>query len=179
MKKIQIKQPRQLRQEELTKIRRFFHRKQNNICPVLKLKVEVSDTVVDHAHKANSNNLGMPHEAGLVRGIIHRQANTMEGKITNSFIRCGLHKFDITLPNFLRELANYIENPPLLHLQLVHPSEKAKEKKLGKASFNKLEKVYVLKYPQKKKLVFPKSKKMTKLLEELFKEFNIEPTFLK
>ena len=127
-----IRPLRQIKPDELKKIRRHFHKGQEYICPVLKMKYKTDEMVVDHAHKSNANNLGNPEEAKLIRGVIHRQANTMEGKITNSFIRCGLHKFDITLPDFLRNLADFIENPPMTELKYIHPSEKEKPKKLMK-----------------------------------------------
>ncbi len=199
MKKISIRQPRQprqprqIKQEELIKIRKFFHKKQNGICPILKLRFNVSKMCVDHAHTANSNNLGRPEEAGLIRGVIHRQANTMEGKITNSFIRCGLHKFDITMPDFLRHLADFIEKPTMTHLGYIHPNEVPKGKYLGKTCMNRLVKAYNHKYPGRnipdvmiykkwkkgKKKGKEKGKKLTAGLERLFEEFSIEPSFLK
>ncbi len=190
MKKIVVRQPRQILPDELAKIRRYFHAKQMHVCPVLKMKYETDEMVVDHAHTANARNLGKPEEAGLIRAVIHRQANTMEGKITNSFIRCGLHKFDITLPEFLRNLADLIENPPMTKLKYVHPTEKEKPKKLKKNSVKKLLKLFKGKYPNKKTpavLLFKKpkkgrtdkGKKMTKVLERLYKEFGIEPEFKK
>jgi len=178
---------KQINQKDLKKIRKHFHRKQRCICPILKMKFNAEDMVCDHAHSSNAKNLGKSEESGLIRGIIHRQANTMEGKITNSFIRCGLHKFDITLPDFLRSLADFIENPPMTYLEYVHPSEKAKPKKLKKNSVKKLLKLFRIKYPNK---IYPKyaiykerkkgkGMKLGKQLERLFAEFNLKPEFRK
>jgi hypothetical protein len=178
---------KQINQKDLKKIRKFFHKKQNKTCPVLKMKFKTEDMVCDHAHSANAKNLNKPEEAGLIRGVIHRQANTVEGKVTNSYIRCGLHKFDITLPEFLRNLADFIENPPLIHLKYNHPSEKPKEKRLKKTSITKLEKLFVKNYPNRK---IPscfeykgkdakKGKKMTKTLKRFYEEFDVEPSYLK
>jgi len=194
LKPIKPRPKKQLNQNDLKKIRTFFHKKINKgICPILKMKFDAEDTVVDHAHPANSRNLGVPEEAGLIRGIIHRQANTIEGKITNAFIRCGLHKFNITLPKFLRNLADFIEHPPMIHLNYIHPKEKVKDKILKKTSINKLVKMYGKKYPNKKLpevLIYKqkttrrgvtkdKTKKLTVGLERLFKEFNIVPEYKK
>ena len=194
MKKIPRKKKKQIKPEELVKIRAFFHKKLNKgICPILKKHYGVDEMVVDHAHTANSNNLGKPEEAGLIRGVIHRQANTMEGKITNSFIRCGLHKFDITLPEFLRHLADFIEKPTMTHLGYIHPNEAPKGKFLKKTCINQLVKAYEIKYPGRKlpevllykkwtkgrKKGKEKGKKLTAGLERLFEEFNITPGFLK
>ena len=169
---------KQIKQDELIKIRRYFHKRQNGICPVLKMNYHFDEMVVDHAHKSNAKNLGT-NEGTLIRGVIHRQANTMEGKITNSFIRCGLHKFDITLPEFLRNLADFIENPPLVHKKYIHPSEAPKVPKLKKNSFKKIQKLYKAEYPNRKSLEYPKSQKLTKLLKDIYETYNIEPEFLK
>lgn len=192
-KKIPLLKQRQILPDELAKIRKFFHRKQNYTCPVLKIEYYTEDMVVDHAHKANANNLGKKEEAGLIRGVIHRQANTMEGKITNSFIRCGLHKFDITLPEFLRNLADFIERPPMTRFNYVHPTEKKKDKVLKKNSIKKLVKRFREEYPNRKLpdvLIYKlytkgkkkgkeRPKKISKGLEKLYSEFGLEPEFKK
>lgn len=184
---------KQIEGKDLKKIRKFFHKKQNHICPVLKMKYKTAEMVVDHVHSDNAKNLNRPEEAGLIRGVIHRQANTMEGKITNSFIRCGLHKFDITLQEFLRNLADFIEESTMTKLNYVHPSEKPKVKNLKKSSINKVVKAFKEKYPNKKLpavLIYKqkktkkgklkdKEKKLTAGLERMFSEFKIEPDFKK
>ena len=57
----------------------------------------------------------------------------------------------------------------------IHPSEAEKPRELSKRNFNKLKKEYKLKYPNKKELEYPKSKKITKQLILLYNEFNINP----
>ena len=164
--------------KDLKEIRKMGHKLQDGFCPILKKVIPVEDMVVDHCHKGNAKNLGTT-DAGLIRGVIQRQVNVIEGKITNSFIRYGLHKQEITLPEFLRNLADYLENPPLIKYMIVHPSEKQKPLKLSKNSFKRVQKEFKAKYPKKKIITYPKSCKLTKTLEILFKEFNIEPEFLK
>ena len=189
-----MKKQRQIKQDELAKIRKHFHKKQNHICPVLKIKFPESEMVVDHNHSNNARNLGHPEQAGLLRGVINRFANALEGKVTNAYIRTGLHKEkDITLPDFLRNLADFIEEPPMTHLNYLHPNEKPKDKKLMKSSINKLVKAFKEKYPNKKippvliykqkktkrGVIKDKDKRMTTGLERLFSEFGIEPDFKK
>ena len=185
---------KQINQKDLKKIRAFFHKKQNKgKCPILKMEFAEEDMVCDHAHPANSRNLDKSEEAGLIRGIIHRSANAVEGKISNSFIRTGLHKMGITLPEFLRNLADFLENPPMIHLKYMHPNEKKKALTVSKRSINKLIKRFTDKYPNKKLpevLIFKqkktksgkmkdKPKRLTSGLEKLYTEFHIEPEFLK
>ncbi len=195
IKKPTIRETRQIIPDEIKKIRKHFHQNQNKfVCPILKMKFHTEDMVVDHAHKSNSKNLNKEEEAGLIRGVIHRQANTMEGKITNSYIRCGLHKMEgITLPNFLRNLADFIEDPPMIPYKYLHPTEKPKSKELKKTSVKKLIKTFRLKYPHRKlpevlkykkiktgrKKGKERKKKLTAGLEKLYNEFNLEPDFKK
>jgi len=178
---------KQLKQKDLKKIRAFFHKKQNGICPILKMKFPVEDMVVDHQHANNAKNLGKPNEIGLIRGVIHRASNSIEGKIANSYIRVGLHKFNISLPEFLRNLADFIENPPLTHLQYLHPSEAPKPKRLKKTSVKKLMKLFQVNYSNRK---IPScfiynaqdeknGKKLSKTLKKFYEEFKLKPSFLK
>lgn len=163
------------------------------ICPVLDLPFDHSDMTVDHAHTRNAINLGKKEEAGLIRGIINKHANALEGKITNAFIRYGLHKQNVDLPDVLRKLADYIENPPLVHLKYIHPSEKPKDLILKKNSIKKVIKAWEKKYPNRKlpdillykqfkkgkKKGEDRPKKLTSGLEKLYNEFEITPEFLK
>ena len=171
--------PRQLKAREIKKLKKFLHKKNKGICPVLKVKVKLEDMVVDHSHSSNARILGT-EDAGLVRGIMHRGANIIEGKVTNAFIRTGLHKIDgIDIPTVLRNLADFLENKEVVNKELMHPSEKAKDPKLGKRNFNIITQLHAEKYPNRKPLKFPKSKKLTKSLNAIYDEFNITPNFLK
>ena len=82
-----------------------------------------------------------------------------------------MHKFNISLPQLLRNCAAYLECPPLPYL---HPSEKEKQPTLKKQSYNKLKKVYDGKaaFP-----AYPAFGKSTIKLDALFKQYGIEPEF--
>ena len=149
----------QIKQKNLAKMRRLWHTKQNEVCPLLGIKIPYDKTSVDHKHRIKGTTVG-ENGCGLIRGVIHIQANSFEGKVTDSFIRYGLHKF-IDLPTFLRNLADYLENPPLGY-RFIHPSEIKKNRILKKTSFNKLNKLFKERYPKRKPLEYPKSKKLTK-----------------
>ena len=161
----------QVQHKNLKKLRFKLYNKQNGICPLLKLKIPFKDAVVDHKHKTANELIGVKG-AGLIRGVIHKSANALEGKILNNFKRLGLPKY-IDLPAFLRNLADYLEQEPL---PLIHPNEKPKPKHLKKISYNKLRKAYTgtAKFPD-----YPKSKKLTMPLKRLFSEYNILPEFYK
>ena len=161
----------QLKQNDLKPLKQKLHSAQNNICPLLKIKVPFDQMVVDHKHKLKANPAG-PNGDGLVRGAIDRFANALEGKITNNWKRMGLGKYT-DLPTYLRNLADYLENPPC-EQKYIHPSEKPKVKKLGKRVFNKIAKLYAEEYPKRKELTYPKSNKPTKQIKLLAEYYGIE-----
>lgn len=173
----------QLDYEDLAPLRAKIHKEQNSTCPVLKKKIALADTVVDHQHKFFANEEVGKDGVGLVRGVLQRQVNVWEGKITNSFFRLGLHKFGVTIPEALRNLAEYLERD---NLKLIHPNEKPKTTKrtLGKRLFAKIAKAYSEKYPKRKPLEYPKMRTsknkspkppvLTKQWLDLMKELNIK-----
>jgi hypothetical protein len=98
----------------------------------------------------------------------------MLGKIENNCVRYSIaHK---NLPEVLRNMADYLERPQLPY---IHPTDAPKAPLLKKSSYNKLKKVMEVSANRKKKKCpeYPKSQKLTKPLEALYKEFNIEPEF--
>ena len=161
----------QLEQKDLQDFKQKLHESQQNICPILKMYFPAEQMAVDHKHKRKDDTIGIDGN-GLVRGVIMKDANRFEGKVLSYFIRYGLAKY-IDLPAYLRNLADYIENPPC-EQKYIHPSEKEKIKKLGKRVFNKIKKEYSLRNPKKKELEYPASKKPTKIIKELAAKYNIE-----
>lgn len=166
----------QLTQASAKELRLRIHKEQNNICPLLGIEIPAEDTALDHKHKRKADPSG-PNGDGLCRGVISFRANALEGKITNAWKRqfgYDESKHPITLPNFLRNLANYLENPPCEQIY-VHPTEKIKRPAIPKSKFNLVKKYWKEVYPNRKLPSFPKSGKLTedfKLYIEQFKEFD-------
>ncbi len=163
---------KQLKQKDLKPLRERLYIESDGICPIINKQFDLLDFVIDHQHKTLKETIGV-NGAGLIRGCIHRQSNSFEGKVTNSYKRYGLDKFDISLPDVLRNLADYLERE---NTEYIHPNEKPKEPKLKKSSYNKLKKIYIDKgkFP-----VYPKSKKLTKPLENIYMRYNITPEYYK
>jgi hypothetical protein len=162
---------KELTQKEFKKLRYEQWIKQGKCCPILKQRILYRKAVFDHKHKNKKEEIGEDGK-GLLRGVLHFQANSWEGKITNAFKRYGLHKFNISLPEALRNLAEYIDNPPMKQ-EYMHPSERPKPKKLGKREYNRICKYYFQIFPRRKKLPgYPKSGKMSKRFEELLNMVN-------
>ena len=150
--------------------------KQGWSCPILKRNIEFKDSVFDHKHKRKNEPIGKDGK-GLLRGVLHFQANVIEGKIAKLYKRYGLHKF-ISLPNLLRNIANYLEHPPMKS-EYIHPNERPKPKKLGKRDFNRICRYYFQMYPRRLKLPEWKEDKngrskikMNKEFQKMLKEAN-------
>lgn len=142
---------------------------QSGICPLCGNKVE--RPVLDHKHKFKKADSNGENGNGLVRGVLCSDCNSAEGKIHNAISRFVTRDPQKEI-EFLKNLIKYYQDG---YYPLIHPLEAPKEKDVSKSNFNKLSKLYKLKYPKKKPLVYPKSKKLTKQLKLLFKEFNINP----
>ena len=163
----------QLTQASAKELRLKLHIEQNEICPLLGIYIPPEDTALDHKHKKKSDPCG-PNGDGLVRGVISFRANSLEGKITNAWRRqfgFDESKHPISLPNFLRNLANYLENPPVEQIY-VHPTEKLKRPKLNKNQFNLVKRYWKEMYPKRKYPTFPKSGKLTEELKGYIEEAN-------
>jgi hypothetical protein len=149
--------------KQLKALRKKQWLKQNKECPILKKKIVYKDAVMDHKHKRKDEKIGKDGK-GLLRGVLHFQANTIEGKIVNMYKRYGLHKL-IDLPSLLRNISDYLLNPPM-EQKYVHPKERPKPKKLGKREYKRICKYYFEVYPRRRKLPkYPKSGVLTKECE--------------
>lgn len=151
----------QLKQSELKGFREKHHKEQDEICPLLKIKISSDKMAVDHRHKLKSE-LPDVNGKGLIRGVIEFRANAIEGKISNAWKRYFGHdesNHPISLPDYLRNLADYLENPPLDHLKIIHPKERIREEKFSKRDYNKIKKYYFDLFPRKKTIPhYPKVK---------------------
>lgn len=146
-----------LKQSEIKPLRDRLLKEQKGICPVCLKKVQLP--VLDHEHKKRYKG------SGKIRGVLCSTCNSLLGKIENSIVRYRITKEQ--LPSVLRNLAVYISRP---HLDFIHPSEKPKIKLLGKREFKKVAQYYSEKYPKRKQLIFPKSGKATKQINDLLNE---------
>ena len=150
--KVKIKKPKLifLKSKDLPALRKVQLKKQNNTCPILKMLMLEKEAVLDHKHKLKHESCGGPEGLGCLRGVIHNNANVFEGKVTKLWKRYGLSKY-IDLAPLLRNLADYLENPPMKPIY-VHPKEREKREILSKPDYRRICKYYFLLYPNKKAL---------------------------
>lgn len=162
-----------LKSSDVPNIRREILKEQGYKCPLCGKTITESDRItLDHQHKNKKSDENGPNGDGLVRGVLCADCNSCEGIIWNSTKRFQLAKTREDRIDFLRRLIEYYQREPYPY---IHPTEVPKSKILSKKNFNKLNKEYMLKYPKKKPLNYPASKKLTKVLKTLFEEFKINP----
>lgn len=162
----------QLKSKDIAELRREIALKQGNKCMLCGCDLTDKIAVLDHQHKIRKTDPNVINGNGLVRGVLCSECNALEGKIFNNSVRFLHQPTKDDLCKWLSNLISYYHNEPYPY---IHPSEEPKAKTVSKANFNKLNKLYKVKYPTKKPLEYPKSKKLTKQLERLFTEFNISP----
>ena len=143
--------------KELAALREEQYKKQGGKCAILGILVDLADCCLDHKHKLKAQECGGPEGLGCLRGILHRNANSFEGKLERNWKRYGLHKV-ISLPELLRRCAGYIENPPM-PVKYIHPKErKIVRRKLTKTEYKRVCKYYFAMFPKRKKPPeYPKS----------------------
>jgi len=159
----------QLKNKDIRALKEKLHKAQRGICPLLGLPFPAEEMVLDHKHKLKSNPVG-PNGDGLIRGAIHKFANAIEGKITNNWKRTGLGYTDADLPTYLRNLADYLENPPCEQIY-IHPLETPRKPKVKKSCYNKLVKTV---NGKQKIPSYPKNGTLTKALKKLFTKYRVE-----
>jgi len=151
-----------LTQAQLKELRAKQYQKQECKCALLDIPIEEDECVFDHKHKLKREECGGPDGLGCLRGVIHRNANSFEGKLERLWKRYGLSKI-IPLPDLLRKCADYIEHPPMKP-KYIYPGEQPKAKdlyaKLTKTQYKRICKYWFVMFPRKK--VLPKYTKYQK-----------------
>ena len=160
---------KQLKVNEIQQLRDNILNSQNGCCAICGAKIDKSiGFSLDHQHKTSSETLG-EDGAGLIRGVLCRACNVLEGKIWNNMRRYIQPKSVQERIDYLKSVIKYYESGTF---DYIHPSEKPKEAKVSKRNYNKLKRNYKgkAKFPE-----YPKSGKLTKPLSKLFEQYDINP----
>ena len=101
---------------------------QSYTCPITNSEITTDEACLDH-----------DHDTGFCREVLPRNINTAEGKIKSVYVR-WVKKRGISLPEFLRNLADYLdqdysENP--LHPTHLTPEEKKEKARKKRARARK------------------------------------------
>lgn len=166
-----------MKQGDIKELRYKIWKDNGERCPVLNKKIKFEDTALDHQHKRKDEQFGP--DKGVIRTTLDFRVNQVLGKLENSIKRTGLHNDpDFNLPDFLRNQADYFEAGQYTDEDgnyYIHPREVPKEPNVSKRNYNRLKKQYLAENRKRRFPDYPKSKKLTKPLKELFEEFGIEP----
>ncbi len=84
--------------KDVQRIRELLLRQQKGIDPILKQNLLLEDAVLDHDHVTQH-----------CRAALHRQSNAFEGLVFNAYRRCLGWLTEESLPDILRNLADYLE----------------------------------------------------------------------
>lgn len=169
----------EMKQKDIKPLKEKLWLRNYKKCPVLGKEIPLDKMVLDHAHKRNDEEYS--HDKGVIREALDFRVNAVLGKLENALKRTGLsNEPDFDIVEFLHNSADYFQNGAYVETidntdtYFVHPNEVHKIPKLMKSSYNKLKKLYTgkAKFPE-----YPKSGKMTKALEKLFTQYNLEPGF--
>ncbi len=158
--------PKQLKQTNVKEERERLLKEQDCICPLCGQEINPCDAALDH-----------DHDTGHIRGVLHKVCNSGEGQMRSKFRRSGVAKHT-TFEEYLLSLAEYLmkEQYPMLH-----PSHAPRPRKLQKRSYQELKREIekLNKYVEKQVKVpdYPKSRRLTKRLSELFDMVKIYPKY--
>lgn len=127
--------------KELPEVRQFLLERQYGKCKICRKEIidDPKNQHVDHQHCTKSEELGV-NGAGLIRGVLCRNCNAMEGKIWNNTKRYGVVDTDNPVKSrieWLRNLASYYESNFQNTKKILHPKEK-RLAKMSKSDYNAL-----------------------------------------
>ena len=162
---------KQLKTSDISAVRHQILEQQHFKCAICGKPLTGSgDSTLDHQHRLNKSQPIGEDGAGLIRGVLCRDCNVLEGKIFKNGIRYKQLRTVQSRLDWLRNLIKYYEQEKYPY---IHPTEKPAQKILSKKNFNIVAKLYKQKFPKRKLLVYPKSKHLTGNLRKIFDMFEI------
>jgi len=165
---------KQLKQKDVKPLREELTKKEGGFCPVSGLDITDGSACLDHSHEDSKFSETIE---GQIRGVLHKFANSLEGSWRSKYRRSGLSGY-ITFEELLLNMYTYLMESRELYL---HPSHAQKPRKLMKQSYNKLTKEVKHANGYLKKPIkipdYPKSRRLTKRLKELYEQFGIYPEY--
>jgi len=164
----------EMKSSEIRQLKEKIWLSNNKKCPVLDRHIVLEKMVLDHAHKRKDDEYSI--DKGVIREALDFRVNAVLGKLENALKRTGLaNDKDFDIGSFLRNAADYFEAGAYKdenNNMYIHPNEVKRDPPVSKRNYKKLQKLYdkKQKFPE-----YPKSRKLTKRLRELFEEYNISP----
>lgn len=159
-----------LKTTEIKALRERLSKEQGGICPLC--GKPLNEPCLDHQHKLKKTDEPGVDGAGLVRGVLCRDCNALEGRIWNAMSRHLQPKTVAERVEFLKKLVCYYNKDPE---KILYPGCDAPTPKLSKRNFNQLKKLYSAEHPGAKPLEYPKSGKLTEKLKPLYRKYGVSP----
>ena len=83
-------------------VREILLKEQGGVCAITKVPIEANKAVLDHVHD----------QTNYVRAVLHRSVNSCLGVFENAWKRHMAWWYKGTLPEFLRQCADFLERKP-------------------------------------------------------------------
>jgi len=158
--------PKPMKAKDIKILREKLWKENDYRCPICNKEVSADEIALDH-----------DHDTTLIRGTICKKCNSLEGRFRSIWKRMGLSSI-IEFSELLESLALYLKQPQLPY---IHPSHLERNPKLMKSSYNELKREIekANKYLNKPIKIpdYPKSRRLTKRLKELYEQFGIIPKY--
>lgn len=107
---------RRLKSTEVSVVKNELYRRQQGICPLCDTKIpRLQDACLDH-----------DHDSGLIRSVLCRNCNGIEGKIKNLVRRA---RRGMPYPNYLGKMILYWQHHATDRTGLLHPTHKTEQEK--------------------------------------------------
>jgi len=107
---------RRITKDKVQRLREKLAKKQNYICPICQRSLKRLDNTLDHCHKT-----------GYVRGVLCRNCNGLEGKLTTILMRLDVGK--IGFDQIIMNLAKWRHPDNLKKKWIHHNAETLQEQK--------------------------------------------------
>jgi len=128
----------QARSKTIKPLRDAILNKQKGRCTICGNPVQ--DPTLDHEH------IKKVKGTGFIRAVCCSKCNTFIARAENNAARHGISLR--SLPDVLRNMADHLEN----QIDIIHPTEIPKRKKVGKREWNKVVKYYFKVFPNRRTL---------------------------
>jgi len=163
----------QLKSKDIINIREEILKEQEGFCALCGCEINESTGIsLDHQH-GNKSDINGEDGKGLIRGVLCRSCNVLEGKIWNNMRRFLQPQNVQERIEWLESLIEYYSKD---NYPLIHPLEEPKSPKISKRQYNKCKKYFKENYTGRKKFPeYPKSGKLNKSLKAWFDLYNINP----
>lgn len=156
-----------LKTTEIKQLREELLQEQGGCCPLCGRIIE--HPCLDHQHRRRKMDEPGPDGAGLVRGVLCRDCNALEGRIWNAMNRCIQPESVHDRSQWLKNLISYYNKAPK---KIIYPGEIPRVK-FPKRMYNQLIKLWQVDHPRAQPPAYPASGYLTPSFKALLKKYGL------